>query len=229
MVGRRRRMRGKMGRRLVSWRSRCGERARGRTWTVITKLGRGGLHLVALEMLPQGGRVGVGLVAPSHIAVVRLVRGVDVHMLLPITGVGEPSVTSFHLAFKRFLSWNSKKQLGNSLVNLAHLNEDGLKGQFYLCKHILGLNDLSCWPEGPGVEYPAPLGRHFPHMWIMLYPGSHSTRPPHHLYLSYTPFHTFVDANCKPNYMHERIIFWENIMRFSLQQTSYSHGNIMKY
>ena len=63
-----------------------------------------GLLAVDLEMLPEGGGVGVGLVAPSHVAVVRLVRGVDVHMLLPITGVGEPSVTSFHLALKRFLA-----------------------------------------------------------------------------------------------------------------------------
>ena len=57
-------------------------------------------------MLPEGGGVGVGLVAPSYPAGVRLVGGVDMHVLLPVARVGEPSVTAFYLALERFLTWN---------------------------------------------------------------------------------------------------------------------------
>ena len=59
---------------------------------------------VNLEMFPQRGGVGVGLVAASHPAVVRLVRGVDMHVLLPVARVGEPSVTARNLALERFLT-----------------------------------------------------------------------------------------------------------------------------
>ena len=61
-----------------------------------------------LEMFPQGGGVGVGLVATSHPAVVRLVRGVDMHVLLPVARVGEPSVTALNLALEWFLTWNKR-------------------------------------------------------------------------------------------------------------------------
>ena len=57
-----------------------------------------------LEVLPEAGWVGVGLVASPGAAVVRLVRGVDVHVLLTIAGVGESSVTSLYLALKRLLT-----------------------------------------------------------------------------------------------------------------------------
>ena len=59
---------------------------------------------VDFEMFPQGGGVGVGLVAASHPAGVRLVRGVDMHVLLPVARVGEPSVTALNLALEWFLA-----------------------------------------------------------------------------------------------------------------------------
>ena len=46
----------------------------------------------------------VGFVASSNTTVVRLVRGVHVHVLLPVAGVGEPSVTSFYFTFERFFT-----------------------------------------------------------------------------------------------------------------------------
>ena len=60
---------------------------------------------VDLQVLSQRGRVGVGLVAPPHPARVRLVCGVDVHVLLPVAGVGEASVAALNFALKRFLTW----------------------------------------------------------------------------------------------------------------------------
>ena len=50
----------------------------------------------------------VGLVAASNPAVVGLVGGVHVHVLLPVAGVGEPSVTALYLALERFLTWNKR-------------------------------------------------------------------------------------------------------------------------
>ena len=61
------------------------------------------LDPVCFEVFSQGGRVGVGLVAASRGAVVRLVGGVDVHVLLSVAGVGKPSVAAVDLAFKRLL------------------------------------------------------------------------------------------------------------------------------
>ena len=55
-------------------------------------------------MLPEAGGVGVGLVAAPHSAVVRLVRGVNVHVLLTITRVGKSAITTLHLALKRLFS-----------------------------------------------------------------------------------------------------------------------------
>ena len=66
------------------------------------------LLAVNLEMFPQRGGVSVGLVAAPHPTVVGLVSGVDMHVLLPIAGVGEPSVTALYLALERFLTWNNK-------------------------------------------------------------------------------------------------------------------------
>ena len=56
-------------------------------------------------MLPQGGGVGVRLVAAPRGAVVRLVRGVHVHVLLSVARVGKPAVTALDLALKRFFAW----------------------------------------------------------------------------------------------------------------------------
>ena len=47
--------------------------------------------------------MGVGLVAAARGAVVRLVGGVDVHVLLSVAGVGEPSVAAVDLALERLL------------------------------------------------------------------------------------------------------------------------------
>ncbi len=49
--------------------------------------------------------MGVGLVAASRGAVVGLVRGVDVHVLFPIAGVGEATIAALDLALERFLAW----------------------------------------------------------------------------------------------------------------------------
>lgn len=46
----------------------------------------------------------VGLVTAAHFAVVRLVAGVHVGMLLPVTAVGEFSVAAVKLAFERLLT-----------------------------------------------------------------------------------------------------------------------------
>ena len=63
-----------------------------------------GVLAVDLEMLPERGGVGVGLVTAPDSAVVRLVGGVDVHVLLTIARVGKSSVASLYLAFKRLFS-----------------------------------------------------------------------------------------------------------------------------
>ena len=59
-------------------------------------------------MLPEAGGVGIGLVTAAHSAVVRLVCGVDVHVLLAIAGVGESSIATLHLTLKRLFSWNRR-------------------------------------------------------------------------------------------------------------------------
>ena len=46
----------------------------------------------------------VGLVAAPDSAVVGLVGGVDMHVLLPVARVGEPSVTARYLALEGFLT-----------------------------------------------------------------------------------------------------------------------------
>ena len=55
-------------------------------------------------MLPEAGGVGVRLVAAPDVAVVRLVRRVDMHVLLAVTGVGKSPVTSLDLALKRLFT-----------------------------------------------------------------------------------------------------------------------------
>ena len=61
-------------------------------------------HKRVTYMFPERGRMCVGLVAASHLAVVRLVAGVDVRVLLSITGVGKPSVAAIKLTFEWFLT-----------------------------------------------------------------------------------------------------------------------------
>ena len=54
-----------------------------------------------LHVLPQGARVGVGLVAAPDLAVVGLVAGVDMGMFLPIAAVGKLPVTAIKFTFER--------------------------------------------------------------------------------------------------------------------------------
>ena len=56
-----------------------------------------------LQVFSQRRRVSVGLVAAARGAVVRLVGGVDVHVLLPIARVGEPSVAARDLTLEWLL------------------------------------------------------------------------------------------------------------------------------
>jgi len=65
--------------------------------------GRRGLA-VDFHVLPQGAWVRVGLVTAPHLAVVRLVAGVDVGVLLPVAAVGKFSVTAVKLTLEGFLS-----------------------------------------------------------------------------------------------------------------------------
>ena len=59
-----------------------------------------------LQVLPQGGGVGVRLVATSHPAREGLLRGVHVHVLLSVARVGKPAVTTMDLALERLLTWD---------------------------------------------------------------------------------------------------------------------------
>ena len=61
---------------------------------------------MSFEVLPQGGGVGVRLVAPSHPAGEGLLRGVHVHVLLSVARVGKPAVATMDLALKRLLTWD---------------------------------------------------------------------------------------------------------------------------
>ena len=62
-----------------------------------------------LEMLPEAAGVGVGLITAPDPARVGFVRGVDMHVLLPIRGVGEPPITAGNFAFKRLLTCGKTK------------------------------------------------------------------------------------------------------------------------
>ena len=70
-----------------------------------------GVLAMNLHVLPEAGRVGVGLVASPHLAVVRLVRGVHVRVLLSVARVGKASITSVKLALERFLTWKKGNKL----------------------------------------------------------------------------------------------------------------------
>ena len=59
---------------------------------------------VYLHVFPQGAGVCVGLVTSPHLAVVRLVAGVNVRVLLPVAAVGEFSVAAVKLTLEGFLS-----------------------------------------------------------------------------------------------------------------------------
>lgn len=57
----------------------------------------------------------VGLVA--HFAQIRLVRRVDVHVLLSVTAVGKSSVAALKLTLERFLScYRTEKKISHFLL-----------------------------------------------------------------------------------------------------------------
>ena len=90
-----------------------------RPGVVAVVVGEGeGLGAVDLEMLPEAAGVGVALVAAADVAVVRLVRGVDMHVLLTVTRVGEPSVTTLNLALERFLTCKLKEYLKKNCIKI---------------------------------------------------------------------------------------------------------------
>ena len=55
-------------------------------------------------MFPQGGGVGVGLVAATDPTVVWLISGVNMHVFLSVARVGEPPVAALNLALEWFLA-----------------------------------------------------------------------------------------------------------------------------
>ena len=61
---------------------------------------------VDLQVFSQRGRVSVGLVAAAHPAREGLLSGVDVHVLLPVAGVGEAPIAAVDLALKWLLTCN---------------------------------------------------------------------------------------------------------------------------
>ena len=93
---------------------RCRRRG-GRIVTVVVLVSGGGLdtagggrslvvEAVRLQMLPEGGGVGVGLVAAPGRTVERLVRCVHMHVFLTIAGVGEATITALDLTLKRLFT-----------------------------------------------------------------------------------------------------------------------------
>lgn len=85
--------------------------------------GRGRRRLaVHFHVLPQRARVRVGLVAAAHLAVVRLVAGVDVRVLLPVAAVGEFPVTAVELALEWFLSFGWEKDKIQSVLRIRSIS-----------------------------------------------------------------------------------------------------------
>ena len=74
-----------------------------------------------LKMLPEAAGVGVGLITAPDSARVGFVRGVDMHVLLSVRGIGEPSVTTLNLALEWFLSCKLKEylELHTNILNLV--------------------------------------------------------------------------------------------------------------
>ena len=76
--------------------------------TVLAVILTDGIFTMDLHVLPERGRMGVGLVTTSHLAVVGFVRGVNVRMLLTITRVCKPTIAAVKLTFERFLTWKKE-------------------------------------------------------------------------------------------------------------------------
>ena len=57
-----------------------------------------------LHVFPERAWVRVALVAASDLAVVRLVRSVDVRVFFPVAGVGEATIATVELALEGLLT-----------------------------------------------------------------------------------------------------------------------------
>ena len=66
-------------------------------------------------MLPEAAGVGVGLITAPHPARVGLVRGVDMHVFLPVRGVRKPPITALNLTLEGFFSCKQFKCVKNIL------------------------------------------------------------------------------------------------------------------
>lgn len=64
-------------------------------------------------MLAQRAGMGVGLVTAGNPTIVRLVRRVDVTVLLAVAAVREPPLAAGVLALERLLSWKRKGNTGD--------------------------------------------------------------------------------------------------------------------
>lgn len=113
-------VRGAVPVRLGAGRQRVPEGVRGGYVGDVGGRGRRGLA-VHLHVLPQRAGVRVGLVAAAHLAVVRLVAGVDVRVLLPVAAVGEFPVAAVELALERLLPFGvNERQMRSVSSDRTH-------------------------------------------------------------------------------------------------------------
>lgn len=107
-------------------RQRVTERVRGGD---VGDVGVGGRRRLAVHfhVLPQRARVRVGFVTAAHLAVVRLVTGMNVRVLLPVAAVGKFSVTAVELALERFFTWKKRRQIQSASHGQDHIHFTQLK------------------------------------------------------------------------------------------------------
>lgn len=112
-------VRGAVPVRVRAGRQRVTERVRG---GYVGDVGGGGRRRLAVHfhVLPQRARVRVGFVTAAHLAVVRLVTGVDVGVLLPIAAVGEFAITAVEFALERFLTWKREGKKRTQIQSASH-------------------------------------------------------------------------------------------------------------
>ena len=72
--------------------------------TILTIILAHSILPVYLHVFTERGRMGVGFIATSNLAVVRFIARVNMRVLFSITRVCKPSITSVELALKRFLT-----------------------------------------------------------------------------------------------------------------------------
>lgn len=96
-------------------------------------------------MLAQGARVGVGLIA--HLAEIRLIGGVDVHVLLPVAAVGETPVAALELTLERLLPCVRQTLAPEPLITRAAQGQAAVGPRKGCCRN----------------RVPSPLNRLHPH------------------------------------------------------------------